>query len=75
MPIEAFDQWADSLCEEITGVNREMWDVFARWRFINFLIGESVVAMKDEEGGTILLIETEEKTSDLEVDETPSEAG
>jgi len=63
MEVEAFDRWADSLCEEIVGVNRSIWDVFARWRFINFLLAEGIVEMQTEADGTILIVETEEKTS------------
>ena len=66
-----FDAWADSLCEEIVSVDREVWDVFARWQFINYLIGEDVLVMQGEDGGTILLVETEEKTSaDIATDPT-----
>ena len=65
IPVEAFDRWVDSLCEEITGVNREVWDVFARWRFINFLLAEGVLLLQQQDDGTVLLVETEEKSSEL----------
>jgi hypothetical protein len=63
MPIEAFDAWASSLCEEITGVKRDVWDAFARQKFLNYLLAEGILEMRDEADGTILLAETEEKTS------------
>ncbi|HLJ32720.1 MAG TPA: hypothetical protein VKU38_03670 [Ktedonobacteraceae bacterium] len=72
--VAEFDAWADSLCEEIASVDREVWDVFARWQFIYYLIENDVLVVQEEGGGTILLIETEEKTSADSGNETASQA-
>ncbi len=65
MPVSEFDAWAVSLVDELTGVNRDVWDIFARWRFLNFLICEEVLMLTAEAGGTILLTETEDFSSVL----------
>jgi hypothetical protein len=59
-----FDAWALTLIESISNVNREMWDVFARWKFINWAIEEDLLDMSFE-GEKIILtgVPTEEKTS------------
>ena len=64
IPVSEFDRWVDSLCDEITGVKRDVWDVFARWRFINFLLAEGVLDVQQQDDGMVLLVETEEKSSE-----------
>jgi hypothetical protein len=54
-----FDAWASAFVDTITGLDREEWDVFERWKFINCLLGERILKMEEQEDGTILLIETE----------------
>lgn len=74
IPVEEWDAWVASLCEEITGVKRDVWDIFARQRFLNEMLREGVLDIQEEGNGTIVLSETEEKTSVQDNGETPSEA-
>jgi serine/threonine protein kinase HipA of HipAB toxin-antitoxin module len=67
-PIEVFDTWACEFYEEITGVNRNVWDVFARWKFINTRIDRGKMEKQYQADGSIFLVEVEEKSS-----ESPSE--
>lgn len=66
-----FDAWALSLVDEITHINREVWDVFARWKFINWAIGKDWLTLSYE-GEKIIITEvpTEEKTSATAIDKT-----
>lgn len=66
--IPQFDVWACAFYEEITGVNREVWDVFARWKFINTLIDAGKLEKQYQADGRIFLVEVEEKSSDSEAD-------
>jgi hypothetical protein len=71
---ETIDAWALTIVDEITNVNREVWDVFARWKFINWAISESLLDMSYE-GEKIILteVQTEEKTSAEMTDKTARE--
>lgn len=69
-----FDEWASSFVDVITNVNREEWDVFDRWKYINTLLGENILAMHEQENGTILLMETEVFSSADISDEPASQA-
>ncbi len=71
---DQFDAWASSFVDEFVGVDRGEWDVFDRWRFINTLLGETILVVNERENGTILLIETEVFSSAPEVDEPASQA-
>lgn len=61
MSVGEFDGWATSFVEEIVNVDRAVWDVFARWHFVNFLVAEDALVIHAEANGTILLIDAEEE--------------
>ncbi len=64
-PLDEFDAWACEFYEEFSGVNRNVWDVFARWKFINTLIDDGKLEKQYQTDGSILLVEVEEKSSDV----------
>jgi hypothetical protein len=59
--------------EEIVNVKRNIWDIFARWKFINWLLDEGRLQVQIEEGGVLLLedfssSQVEEKSSSTDVE-------
>jgi hypothetical protein len=68
MSAAEFDAWACTFVDSIVNVTREVWDAFARWKFINMLLGENVLVMEEQEDGTIVLTETEVFSSAPEVE-------
>ena len=78
-----FDAWALTFVEEIVNVKRDIWDIFARWKFVNWLLDEGLVYPQIEDDGILLL--EEKASSEVEafssspdvknVDELAQEAG
>lgn len=64
MTPDTFDRWAQTFVDSIVNVDRSQWDIFARWRFINTLLGEHILAMEEQPDGTIILRETELQTEE-----------
>lgn len=74
-PIADFDHWACTFYDEIVGVKREVWDVFARWKFINTLIDNGVLELSLESYEVepvflLMRVKVEEKSSDAMVDQS-----
>ena len=66
-----FDALALSFVDEIDNVQRDVWDVFARAKFLNWLVSEGDVRMTQSEGKFIFTaVPAEEKTSAPEMDRT-----
>jgi len=76
LSIAEFDALAMSFVEEITNVRRDIWDVFARAKFVNWLLSEGELKML-REGEKIILVEAEEeiKNSSVSDGELASQAG
>ncbi len=65
---EAFDTLALSFVDGIDDVKRDIWDVFARAKFLNWLVREGDMNIQAGEDGSILLSRSEIFISDLKAD-------
>lgn len=72
---DVFDAWISQYVEEITDVDRSVWEIFHRWDIINACIRGGVLRLqRSEEKASIVEAEVEEKASDGSSGETASEA-
>jgi len=70
-----FDALALRFVDEIDNVKRDIWDVFARAKFLNWLVSEGDVTLAQAEGKFMFTeVPAEEKTSDADSDNTASQA-
>ena len=66
-----FDALALRFVDEIDNVKRDIWDVFARCKFLNWLLSEGDVRLEETEGKFMITeVPPEEKTSAPEMDRT-----
>lgn len=70
-----FDAWVLTFVDEIVKVNRQVWDIYSRWKFVNWLLEEGLARPVIEEFG-VLIVEEKSSSEDAEnVDELAQEAG
>lgn len=82
VPANIFDAWIRDYVEEIEDVDTAVWEIFQRWEIINVVIKGRLLMLQQREDGSQMLeafsstmdSDSEEKASDLNDDESASQA-
>lgn len=67
-PVPIFDAFLGEVYEEITDIDRNVWDIYARWDILNDAIGAGDLVLLPGPDGAFLLeiVPPEEKDTDAE---------